>query len=182
MREMTQPKPQDVLVLLKLLANPFVQQKEVAYGLKLSTAEVSNGIKRLRHAGLLGSEGLPNLDATSEFLIHAVKYLCPPEIGSLGVGIPTGHSYPGQKEVHSSLADAIVWPHAKGTVRGIVLRPIYPTVPDAALEDDNLYALASMLDMLRVGRAREKAIGAKLLLAAIKKLSNNWKKIESGKR
>jgi hypothetical protein len=52
----------------------------------------------------------------------------------------------------------LVWPHPEGEVRGESLEPLYPSAVDAARRDAKLYELLALLDALRVGRARDKAL------------------------
>lgn len=52
---------------------------------------------------------------------------------------------------------------AKGIVRGHGITPLYATVPQAALEDAQLYAMLALADALRVGKAREKNIAVQEL-------------------
>lgn len=38
----------------------------------------------------------------------------------------------------------LVWPHTKGSVRGLAVAPLYPSVPEAALKGAHMYvALAA---------------------------------------
>jgi hypothetical protein len=48
-------------------------------------------------------------------------------------------------------------------VRGLSLAPLYPSVPDAALRDERLYAVLSLFDAIRSGQARERDAAQKLL-------------------
>lgn len=41
--------------------------------------------------------------------------------------------------------------------------PLYPTVPDAALRDEKLYAMLSLFDAIRAGQARERNAAQELL-------------------
>jgi hypothetical protein len=43
------------------------------------------------------------------------------------------------------------------------LAPLYPTVPEAALRDERLYALLALFDGLRSGQARERNLAQKML-------------------
>ncbi|MCZ7655319.1 MAG: hypothetical protein M5R42_15165 [Rhodocyclaceae bacterium] len=56
-----------------------------------------------------------------------------------------------------------VWPSAKGTARGVGLAPLYPSVPEAALRNEKLYALLALFDALRSGQARERNAARDLL-------------------
>jgi hypothetical protein len=44
-----------------------------------------------------------------------------------------------------------VWPYKNGTVRGVSLAPLCPTVPEAALRDERLYAVLALFDAIRSG-------------------------------
>ena len=56
-----------------------------------------------------------------------------------------------------------VWPHPNGPVRGMSLAPLYPSVPEAAMRDEKLYAMLSLFDALRAGQAREREAAKRLL-------------------
>jgi hypothetical protein len=56
-----------------------------------------------------------------------------------------------------------VWAHPKGTVRGVSLAPLYPSVPGAVVKDKRLYAILALFDALRSGQARERNAAQKLL-------------------
>lgn len=62
-----------------------------------------------------------------------------------------------------------MWPYAKGTTRGYSLAPLYPTVPQAAAKDAQLYELLSLVDAIRDGRARERNLAAKELQARLQR-------------
>ena len=72
---------------------------------------------------------------------------------------------PTRREMHISAApgEAPVWPHAEGQARGPTLSPLYKHVPEAALADPALHELLALLDALRAGRSRERALAQKLL-------------------
>lgn len=48
--------------------------------------------------------------------------------------------------------------------RGLALMPLYPTVPDAALRNETLYAMLSLFDAIRAGQARERNAAHDLLV------------------
>ena len=62
---------------------------------------------------------------------------------------------------------APVWPHKDGTVRGVAFFPLYPTVPDAAKNNSALYELLALVDAVRGGSMRERAL-------AIAELDKRW--------
>lgn len=160
MRKMYSMKPQDILLLLKLLVAPGLSQQQLALALGISQTEVSYGLRRLKHAGLLDSDGEPLREACEEFLVHGLKYVFPVEFGTLSAGIPTAHSKPGFNYVRQSKDLVYVWPHGEGSVRGVSIKPIHPSFPDACRKDERLYSLSSLIEMIRAGRAREKNIAA----------------------
>ena len=60
-----------------------------------------------------------------------------------------------------------VWPDPEGTVRGIALTPLHPSVPKAVKGDRLLYELLALVDSLRTGGARERSIAQKELRARL---------------
>jgi hypothetical protein len=160
-----QLKPQDVLLLLKIASdnNPSWNQKPVADALGMSQSEVSEAVARCKYAGLLAPNGKTVMKmALMEFLQYGLRYVFPQKPGAVVRGVPTSHSASPLKEQIQSTED-YVWPYGKGTVRGHSIVPLYPSVPEAALKDEKLYALLVLADALRVGRAREKDLAVILL-------------------
>ncbi len=49
-----------------------------------------------------------------------------------------------------------VWPDMDGKVKGRAIEPLHSGVPKAVQTDQQLYALLALVDVLRVGRARER--------------------------
>jgi hypothetical protein len=160
-----QLKPQDVLLLLKIVSDntPSWSQKPVAEALGLSQSEVSEAVGRSKYAGLLAPNGKAVMKmALLEFLQYGLRYVFPIKPGAVVRGVPTSHSAkPLSDEIQSS--EAYVWPYGKGTVRGHSILPLYPSAPEAALKDEKLHELLALADALRVGRAREKELAVKEL-------------------
>lgn len=163
-------KAQDIILLMKLVVHPGMSQKDLAQELSISTAEISHGMKRLKVSQLMNQDGSINKEAVIEFLVHGLKYIFPAEFGTLGAGIPTAYAKPAFKYVRYKKDDIYVWSHPQGNKRGIILKPIYPTLPDACLSDDQLYTLAALAEMIRMGRAREKNIAAEEIAQFIRNL------------
>ena len=65
----------------------------------ISTTEISHGIKKLKVSQLVSQSGVINKEAATEFLVHGLKYIFPPEFGTLGAGVPTAYARPGFKYV-----------------------------------------------------------------------------------
>lgn len=167
-------KPQDIVVLLKLVAlggEPWTYPR-LANELYLSQSEVHAGVRRALSARLMTDaksvSGRPVRPALLEFLLHGIKYAYPPERGALTRGVPTGYAAPPLNEqIIASSEPPPVWPYGEGTVRGYAFAPLYRTVPQAALRDARLYELLALADAIRDGRARERNLAAKTLEARL---------------
>lgn len=190
-------KPQDVVLLLKLLANPEHlkwSQAQMAMHLCISVSEVNAGIKRLIAAGLLHiapsvllsltalNERLqsnkqidklykPILRTCEEFLISGIKYMFPAKLGEITAGIVTSYAAPVLKGYTTPGSDPVpVWPYAEGRQRGASLTPLYSSVPKsvALFPDTNFYELLCLIDVLRQGNCREYIKAVELLKERIK--------------
>lgn len=155
-------KPQDILLLLKMLANrnSNIRQIDLAVALGISQSEVVYALNRLLRAGLLDeSKKHVHKLAAIELVSHAIKYFYPPNFGSYVRGTPTGHSAKPLKGKFIVEEDMEwVWPDADGELRGLALDPIYETAPMAAKCDSELYELLVLLDAIRAGGVRERKI------------------------
>lgn len=163
-------KPQDLYVLLALIsraAPPASLYPDLAALTGLAISAVHASLKRAAASRLvLFQERKPQVlkAALLEFLEHGARYAFPPVQGGLTRGVPTAYAAAPLNELIAPSADPPpVWPHAKGSVRGLALAPLYPSVPEAALNDARLYAALALLDALRLGQAREREAALKLL-------------------
>jgi len=138
----------------------------------MAVSAVHGSIKRSVLSGLATLKGgkLTVLKGpTLDFLLHGAKYAFPPIWGPLDWGLPTGYAASPLKEIIEASADPVpVWPHAEGSVRGMILAPLFPTVPKAALANEKLYALLALFDAVRAGRARERNAAAEILGGLLK--------------
>jgi hypothetical protein len=153
-------KPQDVVVLLKLASerNSNWRQIEIAETLGLSQSEVSQSVARAKYAGLIDPSGKEVLVSSFlEFLEYGLRYVFPQRPGEVVRGVPTAHSAPPMNAWIES-SEHFVWPYNKGTARGLAVIPLYRSVPGAALRDDRLHSLLALVDVFRVGRAREREL------------------------
>lgn len=155
-------KPQDIIVLIKLHTWNKGRWKiaSIAEAVFLSTTETHQAIKRLEKSFLFDSTlERARVSEMEEFIIHGLRYSFPPEVGTMSRGVPTAHSAPPLSEqIASGPSDAYVWPYAKGKSRGLELKPLYRSAPQAALADDTMYRYLALIDGLRVGKAREQNI------------------------
>ena len=158
-------KPQDVVVLLKIIAlnSESWQQIPLSESLKMSQSEVSQSVARSKYAGLLDGRGKNVMRlAFMDFLQYGLTYVFPQKPGPVVRGMPTAHSAaPLNATIVSN--ESYVWPWAKGKVRGQSIVPLYSSAPMAAIQDEKFYVLLALTDALRVGRAREKELAVKEL-------------------
>ena len=166
-------KPQDIVVLLKLLkaGNKRPTYAQLAVDLYLSPSEVHASIRRARAARLIHGPELGdrvNTRALEEFLVHGIKYAFPPEKGGMIRGIPTASAAEPLNRKMTQEEPVPVWPFEKGDRRGYSFQPLYKRVPQAALKDRELYQLLALVDALRDGSARERALARRELSARLK--------------
>jgi hypothetical protein len=168
-------KPQDVVVLLKLLSygdNDRPSYAQMGEELFLSPSEVHASVKRGKEAHLLvlvgPDEAVPNKAAVLEFLVHGLKYSFPAERGEMARGVPTSYAAePLKHQISAGNDPQPVWPSAEGTARGYSLKPLYRTVPKAAKADQKLYEMLALVDAVRDGRARDRQIAEQELRARL---------------
>ena len=154
-------KEQDIFVLLKKLTSRgrALSVRKLAEEIGMSASSVSESLERCRKAQLVDkNKKRVNTLALQEFMEHGFAYVFPVEPGRVIRGVPTYVSASPLKEQVSNSAEQYVWRYAKGEARGQQIAPLYPSVPEAALRDEELYQLLVIADTLRVGRAREKEI------------------------
>ncbi|MDW7709046.1 MAG: hypothetical protein SCH98_01130 [Deferrisomatales bacterium] len=165
-------KPQDVLILLKLVSLGAREWSyaRVAGELCMSASEVHAGVKRAIAARLMGSSRQrPILAALEEFLIHGVRYAFPPDRGGPSRGVPTAYAGPPLRDlITQPEAPPPVWPDPQGGTQGFSFSPLYRTVPEAAKRDRDLYELLVLTDAIRDGGAREREVSIRELRARLK--------------
>lgn len=109
----------------------------------------------------------PHVRQLAEFALHGARYAFAADKTPSTVGVPTSHSAPAFAGVFAPGSDDYVWPHPNGTMRGIGVEPLHPSVPYAAMQDAKLYEMLALFDALRVGRARERGMALERLEALI---------------
>ncbi len=156
-------KPQDVVVLLQRASKPGEPYRELATAVGLSVGEAHNATKRLMAARLLVAEGeTVNLSGALQFLSAGVPYAFPGVLGPETRGVPTAHSAPPlSTEIESQ--DKVVWPSLHGEMRGNRLIPLSPYAPETLHANPDLYRLLTLVDALRIGRARERKLATRYL-------------------
>ncbi|MBQ0754704.1 MAG: hypothetical protein KBT87_07460 [Gammaproteobacteria bacterium] len=174
-------KPQDLLVLLKIIAkqgDPW-SYNGLAVELGMSPAEVHAGIKRAIRARLAlksdrGAPARPVLRALEEFILHGMPYVFIAEQEGMTRGIATAWAAPMMSnQFIVGTEPPPVWPHPEGKTRGQGVSPLYKSAPFAAMQDVMLYELLALVDMLRIGRAREKELAVKHLKPRLEEYRQN---------
>ena len=163
-------KPQDFLVTLKIALNEMRKLTffELGDELAMSTSVVHGATERAKICKLLMSENnnlVANYSSLQEFILHGIKYVFPPILGSIKKGMATGTAARPLKEFFKQ-GDMLefVWPDPEGELRGVSLQPIHPSVPSAARKDSKLYEVLVLVDAIRIGAAREREIAKKELI------------------
>jgi hypothetical protein len=161
-------KPQDIIVLLKLVAlgDRSLSINKLAIELGLSPSQVHAALQRTVACRLAYKDSdtvRPNISNLREFLLHGLPYVLHVKHGALVRGMPTAHA---AAPLNAQIVDSEpppVWPDANGEVRGLAFSPVHKSAPGAARRDSALYELLSLVDAIRGGRAREKALATEEL-------------------
>lgn len=153
MKEHKGMRPQDIVILLKIVAlqSDNWLNKDLATQLQISNSEVSESLNRSFISELLGSEKRKVYrEGLLEFLVYGLKYAFPAMPGRLARGMPTAYSAPVLSNEYV-VDDSYIWPVSGEITKGVVITPLYHTVPEACKQDSTLYELLTLTDALRVG-------------------------------
>jgi hypothetical protein len=169
-------KPQDVFVACQIALfgdEPFTHAK-LAEGLHLSTSTVFEALGRLKQAKLTATAAYQPAkvirDKLLDFLVHGVPTIYFPKKIEVVRGIPTSVFSPLFRERFAdNRTIPLVWPYSKGKEQGEGLLPLYPTVAIACSRNDELYQLMAAIDVLRVGKSREREAAVTYLEDVLKK-------------
>ena len=159
-------KGHDIVVLLKLAGEVnewTVRSLEAETG--LARAGIQRSLQRLARAGLHDlTRRRAYVSRAEEFLVHAAKYVFPPEFGGETRGVPTAWAAePLTSELAPQSDLPPVWPDPHGGTRGIALKPLHDAVPEIARRDPALAARLALVDALRTGDTRVRGLAADLL-------------------
>lgn len=162
-------RPQDIVVLLKVLVlgdKPW-QYRDLSSMLSISVSEIAESFNRNQLAGLVDeSRKKVNRNALMEFVQYGLHYVYPQVPGAIVKGIATAHSHPFYK-AHFISEELYVWASQDGNVRGQCIEPLYKGIPQVVQQDEELYKLLASIDILRVGKVREKKLALEELKKAI---------------
>lgn len=159
--------PLDLPIALRLVADGAATYERLEADLGSSRSQVHAAIKRLRLAGLLRPDSMDvNRHQLLEFVLFGAKYAFPVRPGLVVRGVPTAHSAPALAE-HIDAVDQLVWPSAHGDMIGASIEPLYPRAPELPTRAPRTYRLLTLVDAVRVGRARERTLARHMLEVAI---------------
>jgi hypothetical protein len=165
--------PVDLLVAMKLVAvgDEALSLRRLEDELALSKSAVGNSLHRLRELDLVkdapGGGRRVNRMLLRDCLEQAARWIAPAKIGDFELGLPTAHSAEPLREKLVGDDDPVVIPLPHGPVRGRAVPPLHPLAPAAAAKDPKLYRLLTVVDALRIGRARERQLAAAELRACL---------------
>jgi hypothetical protein len=160
-------KPQDVVVLLKIhtLSGRAWTFEKLGKSLLMQASQVHSSLKRAENAGLYFSQARSiRSHSLLEFLEHGIRYAFATKPGEVTRGVPTSHSSaPLKQHIVSSKGWEYVWPWAAGDIEGLAIEPLHHSVPEVAISDPTFHEYMSLIDALRVGRSRERALAGRAL-------------------
>jgi DNA-binding Lrp family transcriptional regulator len=157
-------KPQDIVVALKiaLIGDGKRTFVTLARALALSASDVHNSTRRAEQAGIVAADRGDGLrvikPALLEFLLHGVRYAFPAVFGGISQGMATAAAGPTLSGLLVASDSPTVWPYVHGKVRGPSIFPLYPSVPEAAAKDHELYDFLTLIDAIRIGAARDREL------------------------
>ena len=171
-------KPQDIVVTLRLLlaesrAEP-TSYAHLSSWTGVSASEAHAAIRRAVTVGLVatalkdtgtGFGWTVARGPLEEFVSYAIRYLWPLEQGPEQRGVPTGWAVNGFNTGPNSVQEASpwVWKSAMGTIRGTETKPLYRTVPEAAVKDPVFHQALAAIDLARAPNQRLRRLGVEWL-------------------
>ncbi len=153
-------KGQDIVIALKLLKSddPSLSYADLGKSVGLSASEAHGCVRRLIDARLVEPDSRRVIRRSLlRFLVHGAPFAFPAALRETTRGLPTAWAAPVLNNRITSNEPPPVWPDPEGTVRGPSVKPLYPSVVTAS-RDTELYDLLALVDVLRLGRARERQI------------------------
>lgn len=175
MRKHNGMRPQDIVVLLRILTLPSTswQGKELAAALLISPAEISDALRRCQYARLLQPDGRTvQRQAVLRFLRYGLPYVFPAHPAGFVLGLPTAWSQlPQLPPPPGSPPPTYVWPDAAGTIWGLAVSPLYATLPESARPDAAWHQLLASVDVLRLGTGPQRQAAYLFLCEELRRVS-----------
>jgi hypothetical protein len=162
----------DIVVLLQLLRHPRMDWtvRSLAHELQLPSASVQRSLERLGATPAFDADRrLVSLKGCAELFEHALRFVAPVLRGGETRGLPTAWAVPPLSERLAPVDELPpVWPDPLGEQRGLEVRPLHPAVVALARADPEMYELLALVDALRVGDARTRALAGEMLRERIR--------------
>ena len=162
-------KPVDLTVLTFLVAADLGAdwtQQAIASGLGISQSSVHRALVQLRRSGLMVADE-PQVVPLRDLLVHAVRHVYPAQLGEPTRGLPTAWSADVLGVDSPRGGQALVWPLEGATGFGTRVLPLHGCVPEAARRSQPFYELMALIDVMRLGRVRDRAIAVRRLDALL---------------
>ena len=156
--------PIDIAVAVMIAESQGSKFEEIAHVLGISLSKAFGGVQQLAKSGFMlpGSRRVDRL-ALLEFLEHGLRYVFPAAPGRLRTGVPTAHSGPILSADIDDGGEVYVWPSPNGSARGREIAPLVPKASELPLRAPKMYEALSLVDALRVGRARDRKLAVNAL-------------------
>ena len=166
--------PGDVAIALQLATLTNQRLADIAVATIRSIGEVHNAVRRLSMARLLKPDSRQIvLEPLLGFIRWGVPYAFPAVVGGTTIGVATARMATPDTSVGASTVPGeitrveFVWPAGDGSARGQALAPLYPNAPQLVTGNPTLFSLLSMVDLIRVGGAREAAAATDAIAVAL---------------
>ncbi len=141
-----------------------VTVRELASRLDMPLASLHRSLATLRKARVYFPErGVVAKTLAYEILTSGMKFMFPPEYLGEGVGVPTAWSARPMRDEIAGAETVYVWPHPQGDARGVLLKPIDPSVPALAMRRPELGELLALGDAMRIGGVRDRDVASELI-------------------
>jgi hypothetical protein len=157
-------KPLDIVVALQLTLAPETTFSDLAAAVGISHGEAHKSVGRLQASRLTrpGRRAVSSAKLMA-FISAGVPIAFPATFGAESRGVPTAHSAPPFLSHVSVDADPLVWADPEGPLRGASLVPLFPKASALARSNVPLYELLTLVDSIRIARARESDLATDLL-------------------
>jgi hypothetical protein len=160
-------KGEDIVLLLKLThLGPEWTVRTLERETTIPKSVVQRSLKRRWQAGLFDRRRrTANISQAEEFLIHGLKYVFPGSVNGESRGFVTAWAAAPLVDKLAAPSNEVppVWPSAHGDTRGLALEPLHLSVVEAASRDPLLREQLTLIDAIRIGDARVRALAADLL-------------------
>lgn len=158
----------DIFSLLGLLrhgSRPKQTMRSLAHELQIPHSSLQRSLVRLGETPAYdATRGRLNSSATMELFEHALPFVAPASLGAPTRGVPTAWAVKPLSDAIGPVGDLPpVWPSSAGEVRGRAVKPLHPAAISIAASDPWMYEMLALIDGVRVGDARVRAVARELL-------------------